>query len=94
MWGQCVAIVVWRLALGLFGWWQGKESAGELCQLKGEGRGLPWAVALFFSKEGVQPAGLKEMGLGFCGCPNFFVLKLLFSKFSPLFFIMTGGSLI
>ncbi|KAJ7005055.1 hypothetical protein NC653_009770 [Populus alba x Populus x berolinensis] len=29
----------------------------------------------FFLKEGVQPAGLKEMGLGFCGCPNFLSLN-------------------
>ena len=41
VWGQCVAVVVWRLALGLFGWRQGKESAGKLCRLKGEGKGLP-----------------------------------------------------
>ncbi|KAJ6923470.1 hypothetical protein NC652_016945 [Populus alba x Populus x berolinensis] len=27
-----------------------KESAWELCRLKGEGRGLPWAVALFFQR--------------------------------------------
>ena len=40
----------------------------------------------FFSKEGVQPAGLKEMGLGFCGCLNFFVFKLRSSKFSPPFY--------
>ena len=39
----------------------------------------------FFSKGGMQPTSLKEMGLGFCGCPNFFVLKLLSSKFSPFF---------
>ena len=58
-----MAVVVWRLALGLFGWWQGKESAGELCQLKGEGRGLPWAVALFlFFKGGCAVGWLKRDG--------------------------------
>ena len=62
MWGQCLAVVVWRLALGLFGWQQGKESAGELCQLKGEGRGLPWAVALSFFKGGCAAGWLKRDG--------------------------------
>jgi len=42
-----------------------------------EGRGLPWAATLCFFN-----ATLKAMGLGFCGCSNFFVLKLLPCEFS------------
>ncbi|KAJ6951317.1 hypothetical protein NC653_040656 [Populus alba x Populus x berolinensis] len=71
-----------------------RECRGALLVKRRRKRASLGGGYFFFSKKGVQPAGLKEMGLGFCECPNFFVLKLLSSKFSPPFFIMTGGSLI
>jgi len=66
-----VTAVVWRLALGLFGWRQGKESARELWSVERRRKRASLGGGSFFSNEGGQPAGLKEMGLGFCGCPNF-----------------------
>ncbi|KAJ6951484.1 hypothetical protein NC653_040805 [Populus alba x Populus x berolinensis] len=60
-----------------------RECRGALSAERRRKRASLGGGTFFFSKKGVQPAGLKEMGLGFCGCPNFFVFKLLSSKFSP-----------
>jgi hypothetical protein len=77
---------------------KGRERPGEEDEkeLGTAERGMGVLVTSFFlSKEGGQPAGLKEMGLGFCGCPNFFVLKLLsFCKFFSSAMHIAGGSLI
>jgi hypothetical protein len=60
--GEYAAVVVWRLALGLFGWRQGnrvQESSGRLR----EGRGLPWAAtAFFFVKRGWTASWLERDG--------------------------------
>jgi hypothetical protein len=48
------------------------------------------------SNEGGQLATLKAMALGFCGCSNFFILKLISCEFSspPSSNIMAGDLII
>ena len=48
-----------------------RECRGALSAERRRNRASLGGGSFFFSKEGGQPTGLKEMGLGFCGCPNF-----------------------